>query len=281
MAEQFFPGEDDISGQTQDEKILKLHKAIESGATDEVTQIVNDTDDVLSLLNRPFGPEDLMGPLHFAVTKNRQEICQLLIYVGSDVNLQNEEDLQAPLHMAIDTSVDAAIVKLLLQNGAATELCDEMDCTPFQLLFLEPGPENQFQFEKFQFLLEAGASVNTRAAFGAQPLHNSVKTFHSAKCEQKHDADQTPTCVRVTQIILEKGGDVNSPNSSHVTPLHYAAGDGCDDIVQFLLESGALVNATDLSGFTAISNLARHTTPSPFFDAVGDGNRNVQKRIRL
>ena len=279
MAEQFFPGEDDISDQSQDEKLLKLYKAIEKGDTDEVAQIVNDTDDVFSLLNRPFGPEDLMGPLHFAVTKNRQEICQLLIYVGSDVNLQNEEDLQAPLHMAIDTSVDAAIVNLLLQNGAATELCDEMDCTPFQLLFLEPGPENQFQFEKFQFLLEAGASVNTRATFGAQPLHNSVKTFHSAKCEEKHDADQTPMCVRVTQMILEKGGDVNGQSSTHETPLHFAAGDGCDDIVKFLLESGALVNATNLSGLTAISHLARHTTP-PFSNIVGDENRFVQKRIK-
>ncbi|XP_020601745.1 uncharacterized protein LOC110040813 isoform X1 [Orbicella faveolata] len=279
MEEQSFPGEDDVSDQSQDEKIRKLHKAIENGDTDEVVQIVNDSDDVLSLLNRPFGPEDSMGPLHFAVTKNRQEICQLLIYLGSDVNLQNEENLQTPLHMAIDTSVDAAIVNLLLQNGASTELYDEMDCTPFQLLFLEPGPENQFQFEKFQFLLEAGASVNTRAAFGAQPLHNSVKAFHSAKCEQKHDADQTPMCVRVTQMILEKGGDVNCQTSSHETPLHFAAGDGCDDIVRFLLESGALVNATNLSGESAISHLARHSTP-PFSDVVEDHNRFIQKRIK-
>ena len=279
MAEQSFQGGDDISDQSQDEKIRKLHKAIENGDTDEVAQIVNDTDDVLSLLNRPFGPVDLMGPLHFAVSKNRQEICQLLIYVGSDVNLQNEENLQAPLHMAIDTSVDATIVNLLLQNGASTELYDEMHCTPFQLLFLEPGPENQFQFEKFQLLLEAGASVNTRAAFGGQPLHNSVKTFHSAKCEQKHDADQTPMCVRVTQMILEKGGDVNGQTSTHETPLHFAAADGCDDVVKFLLQSGALVNATNLSGETAISHLARHTTP-PFSDTVGDDNRFIQKRIK-
>ena len=279
MAKQSFSGEVDISDQSQREKISKLHKAIENGDIDEVAQIVNDTDDVSSLLNRLFGPEDLMGPLHFAVTKNRQEICQLLIYVGSDVNLQSKENLQAPLHMAIDTSVDATIVNLLLQNGASTELYDEMDCTPFQLLFLEPGPENQFQFEKFQLLLEAGASVNTRAAFGAQPLHNSVKTFHSAKCEQKHDADQTPMCVRVTQMILEKGGDVNGQTSSHETPLHFAAADGCDDVVKFLLESGALVNGTSLNGETAISHLARHTTP-PFSDAVGDENRFIQKRIK-
>ena len=278
MAEQSFPGEDDVSDQSHDEKIRKLHKAIENGDIDEVAQLVNDSDDILSLLNRPFGPEDLMGPLHYAVTKNRQEICQLLIYVGSDVNLQNERDLQAPLHMAMSTDIDSAIVNLLLQNGAATELYNEMDCTPFQLLFLEPGPENQFQFEKFQFLLEAGASVNTRAAFGAQPLHNSVKTFHSAKCEQKHDADQTPMCVRVTQMILEKGGDVNCQTSTHETPLHFAAGDGCDNIVKFLLESGALVNATNLSGETAISHLARHTTP-PFSGVVGDENRFIQKRL--
>lgn len=279
MTEQSFPGEDDVSDPSQDEKIRKLHKAIENGDTDEVAQIFNDSDDVLTLLNRPFGPEDLMGPLHFAVAKNRKEICQLLIYMGSDVNLQNERELQAPLHMAIDTSVDATIVNLLLQNGASTELCDEMDCTPFQLLFLEPGPENQFQFEKFQLLLEAGASVNTKAAFGGQPLHNSVKIFHSAKCEQKHDGDQTPLCVRVTQMILEKGGDVNGQTSSHDTPLHFAAADGCDDVVKFLLESGALVNAANLSGATAISHLARHTTPA-FSDVVGDENRFIQKRIK-
>jgi len=202
-----------------------------------------------------------MGPLHFAVTKNRQEMCQLLIYVGSDVNLQSKENLQAHLHMSIDTSVDATIVNLLLQNGASTELYDEMDCTPFQLLFLEPGPENQFQFEKFQLLLEAGASVNTRAAFGAQPLHNSVKTFHSAKCEQKHDADQTPMCVRVTQMILEKGGDVNCQTISYETPLHFAAADGCDDVMTLLLESGSLVNGTSLNGDSNISLSSPHYSP--------------------
>ena len=278
MEEQSFPGEDDVSDQSQNDKIRKLHKAIENGDTDEVVQIVNDSDDVLSLLNRPFGPEDSMGPLHFAVTKNRQEICQLLIYLGSDVNLQNE-DLQAPLHMAIDTSVDAAIVNLLLQNGASTELYDEMDDTPLQLLFSGLFPECQFQFEKFQFLMEAGASVNTRMATDDHLLHNAVRIFHYAKWEQKHDADQTPMCVRVTQMILEKGGDVNGKDGLHRTPLHYAAIDGCDDVVKFLLESGALVNATDLKGDTAMSYLAERTTP-PFSDVVGDENRFIQKRIQ-
>ena len=278
MADQYFPGEDNVSDQSQHENVRKLQKAIEDADTDEVAQIVNDSDDVLSLLNRPFAPEDLMGPLHFAVTKNRQEICQLLIYLGSDVNLQNEENLQTPLHMAINTSVDSAIVNLLLQNGAATELDDEMGYTPFQLLFLELL-ENQFQFEKFQFLLEAGASVNATIAFSDQPLHSAVKMFHAANCEQKHDADQTPMCVRVTQMILEKGGDVDCQTSTHDTPLHFAAADGCDDIVKFLLESGALVNATNLDGETAIYELARHTTP-PFSDVVGDKNRFIQKRIK-
>ena len=104
--------------------------------------------------------------------------------------------------MAIDTSVDATIVNLLLQNGASTELYDEMDCTPFQLLFLEPGPGNQFQFEKFQLLLEAGASVNTRAAFGAQPLHNSVKTFN---CEE----------------FIKAGAMVNAVNTRQECALQY------------------------------------------------------------
>ena len=280
MTEQPFPGEDDASDQPEPhENIHKLHKAIENGDIDEVAQVLNDTDDLSSLLNRRFGPEDLMGPLHFAVTKNRPEICQLLIYTGSDVNLQNERDLQAPLHMAVDTSVDASIVQLLLQNGASTEVYDEMHCTPFQLLFLEPGPEYQFQFEKFELLLKAGASVNTRAAFGGQPLHNSVKIFHSAKCEQEHDAAQTPMCVKVTQMILEKGGDVNGQTSTHETPLHFASADGCDDVVKLLLESGALVDAINLNGETPISHLARHTTP-PFSGIVGDENRYIQKRIK-
>ena len=39
--------------------------------------------------------------------------------------------------------------------------------------------------------------------------------------------------------LVATGADVNASNAMHLTPLHLAAANGFDDVVQLLLEKGA------------------------------------------
>ena len=59
-----------------------------------------------------------------------------------------------------------------------------------------------------------------------------------------HDAVMNGNIDEV-QWQLDAGVDVNEESSKGLTPLHYAASAGHNDIVELLIERGANVNATD------------------------------------
>ena len=61
---------------------------------------------------------------------------------------------------------------------------------------------------------------------------------------QIHDAVMNGNIDEV-QWQLDAGVDVNEESSKGLTPLHYAASAGHNDIVELLIERGANVNATD------------------------------------
>jgi hypothetical protein len=60
--------------------------------------------------------------------------------------------------------------------------------------------------------------------------------------------------VSMVQLLVEHGANVNHPNGRYrsATPLHTAAVNGNLDIVHFLLESGADLNAVDSEGKTPL-----------------------------
>ena len=79
------------------------------------------------------------------------------------------------------------------------------------------------------FLLTAIAAVLLVVTGLAGPIHDAVKNGN----------------IDEVQWQLDAGVDVNEENSNGLTPLHYAASAGHNDIVELLIERGANVNATD------------------------------------
>ncbi len=257
----------------------KLGGLIERGTTSSVLELISLCNHPKQVLCWENENSDGLPPLHFAVDQNKLDICQVLIYAGSSVNQQAGYDFKAPLHIAMEPNIGIQISNLLLASGAKVDIVDEMHCTPFQLLFMEPGPELQFQFDKFQLLLHNGACVNTRSAYGGMPLHGAAKTFHSDKCEEQHDNAQVPMCVVVSKILLSHGADVNSSTDGCLrTPLHFAAGDGCDEVLELFLEAGSYPDIKDINGNSGLHYLAMHTTPhNP--DRYQNKEKYIQRRL--
>lgn len=79
------------------------------------------------------------------------------------------------------------------------------------------------------FLLTTIAAVLLVVTGLAGPIHDAVKNGN----------------IDEVQWQLDAGVDVNEESSNGLTPLHYAASAGHNDIVELLIKRGANVNATD------------------------------------
>jgi uncharacterized protein len=63
-----------------------------------------------------------------------------------------------------------------------------------------------------------------------------------------------------TTRLLEAGADVDATDDEGFTPLHFAAQDDSEEVVQLLLDAGADVNAANTKGETPLYKAVRNTT---------------------
>lgn len=115
-----------------------------------------------------------------------------------------------------------------------------------------------------QYLLEQGADANNpRLATGESPLHAALCTTN----RESHDA--------VVEVLLAHGANPNCATKPAVatdhfmcdcrtqgeTPLHRAAAFGTEATIQMLLDAGALVDAKDMNGDSALSWASWYSRP--------------------
>ena len=81
----------------------------------------------------------------------------------------------------------------------------------------------------FKLLLENGADLTAKGAFGRTALHLAVR-----------NGDIDPQVIR---LLLDSGADVAARSDEGATPLHHAARHSGPEVVRILLERGADVAA--------------------------------------
>ncbi|KAK9849299.1 hypothetical protein MYU51_014545 [Penicillium brevicompactum] len=170
-------------------------------------------------------PEDwpLSKPLYFASSEGHYDTVLLLLEKGADVNVQDDE-FGYPLEVAAHNG-HQDIVKLLLERGANVDLFDahnpDNEGGPLQLA------SSQGHHDIAQLLIEQGADVNRRGGWYGSPLHAASSQGERA----------------VVQLLLNKGSDADSWGEFYGTPLQRACINGHHDVVRLLIEKGANVNA--------------------------------------
>jgi ankyrin repeat protein len=219
---------------------------------------------------------DGVTPLIAALVNMRYDAAVYLIEAGADVDKWDWWG-RTPLYTAIDLirvpqsqRVDLPatdqhtgpdVVKMLLDRGADTSLKLKLTPPPRNIAY-DRGRDDQ--------VLTTGASPLVRAAYGAEVEVVRELLAHGADANAPNKNGVTPllaaagsagtrgplktekTTVETLRLLIAAGADVNGADSFGQTALHRAARLGWNDVVAFLGESGANLDAKDRGGMTPL-----------------------------
>ena len=230
-----------------------LHKALRANETPAVIKAMLELGFDANELN-----EDGYTPLLWLAEKfydtGDNDLIELLIEGGADVNFKSRYLKVTPLHIAVDFG-RYNMVSALLDHGAKVDSIDANGATPLYYL-ADKAPKISDLVAIAKQLLDHGADINNRA-HSVSPLERSLWT-----CDR----------MKLSKFLLDRGADVRQRNNSQGKPgstaLHHAA--ECDrsgKITDLLLSRGLDINVQTYKGRT------------PLFEAVSDHNLPMVKYL--
>jgi ankyrin repeat protein len=219
-------------------------------------------------------------PLLMSITNNHVETAKFLIEKGSDIHVVDwygRTPLWAAVearNMDVDNStfkngVDRApvleVIKVLLDKGANPNARTKE--TPPIRRFILPttGSLEWVDFTgmtPFLFAARAGdvTVMKLLLAHGADP---KIPTFGGTTAlmaaaginwvvDQTYDEGQT-ALLEAVKLCFDLGMNVNDTNTMGLTAIHGAANRGSDEIIKYLVEKGAKLDAKDKEGRTPLN----------------------------
>ncbi|MCK5665456.1 MAG: ankyrin repeat domain-containing protein, partial [Thiotrichaceae bacterium] len=152
-----------------------------------------------------------------------------LLDKGADINVRNKDGQGIVVIAANNLKLETAM--FAIENGADYKKPDNRGVTP-----LSHAIKNN------QFDLVAKTLGDTDV--------NQILNKHSGVTLLLDTIDQGDP--KISQLLLNKGGDISIKNKAGATALHYAANSGNPSIIDMVLARGAEVDAVDNRGETAL-----------------------------
>ncbi|WP_421715438.1 ankyrin repeat domain-containing protein [Arcobacter arenosus] len=201
-----------------------LFDAVDGGNIDIIREVVNNIDDINIVDN------DGQSVLFNAVLKENPEVAKFLISNGIDVNILNKKRQTALFNAVILGSTNLPIIELLIEKGAKLNIKDYAEKTILdeilKLLAIVNKPDEKVE--------------------GKYRLVSSDRNY-----------------LKLTGILIDMGLAVDRTDIDGKTILYKEVERQNYDTIDFLIASGADVNAQDKEGRTVI------------FDAVLKGQSNM------
>ena len=256
--------------------------AVRGGSVEAVKALLDAGADVNDLLS------DGSSALVVAVANAHWELANLLLDRGADPNLAGAG--WTALHQAVrirrpnigfgtpgpiptGTLDSIEVLKKMIARGADVNArmsrngmkdgqrnrLNRLGATPFLLA------AKNTDVEVMRLLVAAGADPKTPTADGTTPLMVAAGV---AIWNPGEDGGSLPgqeaEVLEAVRMCVELGNDVNATNYLGETALHGAAFRGVNDIVQYLADRGAKLDARDTRGWTALA-IANGLTYTDFF----------------
>lgn len=170
------------------------------------------------------------------------------------------------------------------QNAVGTG--DVRDATPLWVAAFSAngggrfGENSSYQFDSsaeiMRVLLNAGADPSLTTADGTTPLMAAAGLGHRTFQPTLNRGEPSPNAEAAVRVLIEAGADVNATNEADFTALHAATFRGWNEVVQYLVDHGANINARDYRGRTAY-RMAEGTKQSFQFQAWPETAALLQK----
>jgi len=209
--------------------------------------------------------------LHLASRIGNAEVARLLLEHGAVVDARDNKD-STPLHVASQRG-NAEVARLLLEHGANINARNKEDQTP-QHLLLAMWIGRRLDIDSIRFFIERGADVDVvdknhstllhRASYNGNVKVAQLLLEHGANVNMRNEEGHTPLhrvlagldddigdyFFDTIQLLLEHGADVDALDGAQSTPLHVASEDGSARATRLLLEHGANIHLKNNEGHT-------------------------------
>lgn len=159
-----------------------------------------------------------------ALKKGNVDLVKDLLKEIGDINLK-DRDKNTPLILASKWNNLEVAELLLEQNGVDLEIKGELERTALMWAV------SQGNLEMASLLLGKGANPNAKGLAGMSLLIYAV------------DGDEPD--YEIVKLLIDSGVDVNAADRNGETPLRFAIENGLFEIVQLLVESGAVIEHPD------------------------------------
>ncbi|KAG6599729.1 Serine/threonine protein kinase [Phytophthora cinnamomi] len=189
------------------------------------------------------------------------DVVRFLVECGADVNART--DLGETALMSASRNGDMDVVRFLVESGADVNAVDNKGWSP--LVFAVGSGK----LDVAGFLIEAGADSSVVKKKKAELLSDAVQNgildtvrylMESGDANATDEQGKTLLMIAaqcsqmdVVRFLVDRGADLNAvDNLNNSTPLLYAAEGGHLDVVQFLIQRGADVNIGNKEGVTSL-----------------------------
>ena len=187
-------------------------------------------------------------PMSEAATQGETDIIAALLKAGADVNSSNAEGETALMEVTRTGRLDAA--RLLLSHGANVDAHETWGGqTALMWAVTQDHPD------MMKLLIQHGAEVNARSK-----VHDwQRKVTAEGRPKDMHRGGLTPLlyaardgCAPCAQLLLKSGADVNLPDPDKVSPLEMALLNLHWNMAQLLITQGADIHGWDEWGQTPL-----------------------------